>query len=642
MPKPERRLAAIMFTDMVGYTSLSQTNEPLALKLLGKHREIIRPLLSKHGGREVKTIGDAFLVEFGSALEAATCAIEMQRALSRYNAGERDKILVKVGIHVGDVVHQDGDIYGDTVNIASRVEAQARGGEICISGQVYDQVGNKIDARAERLPVVSMKNVNQRITVYKIFPETKAREAITEPVELEKRRVAVLPLKNLSPNRNDEYFADGLTEELITALSGVSGLTVIARTSVMQYKESTKRISEVGKELRAGTLVEGSVRKAANKLRITIQVVDAESEAHLWVENYDREMDDVFAIQTEIAEKVAGALKVRLVGAERKRLGARPTSSIEAYTLYLKGRYHWNERREASINKAIKYFEEAVAKDPAFALGYAGLADCYLVLHRNLLTRVEGGFRKAREYAQKALSLDDRLVEALAAKALIRLNDDHDFRAAEREFKHAIELNPNYATAHQWYAHLLNQQGRFEEAVAEARKALELDPMSVVISTNYGDGLYYLGDLQGAVKHLKEAARLFPESDLPAASLIQPLCRLGRYDEAMEEVDELAKKGRRAWGKVARAYVLAFYDKEKARQLIEDIDREYTTSVLPLAWLGLACFVLGDADKGFEFYERSFRSQSAFDLSNLKIDYELEPYRADQRYRTLVKRLGIG
>ena len=329
-----------MFTDIVGYTALSQADEASTLFLLEEHRVLLRSIFPRHNGREVKTIGDAFLVEFSSALEAVTCSADIQTAMHDRNAGlpPEKRIQIRVGIHVGDVVHAQGDILGDAVNVSSRIEPLAQPGGVCISAQVYDQVRNKIGLPLEKVEGKTLKNVNIPVEVYRIVMPWEI-ETKTDVAELDVRRVAVLPLKNMSPDPNDEYFAEGMTEELITSLATVTDLTVIARTSTMQYKNSTKRIGEIGRELNAGTLIEGSVRKAGNKVRITVQLIDARNEGHLWVQSYDKQLDDVFAIQSEVAQKVAEALKVRLSDAGLKRIEKGATSNPEAHTLYLKGMF---------------------------------------------------------------------------------------------------------------------------------------------------------------------------------------------------------------------------------------------------------------------------------------------------------------
>lgn len=301
-----------MFTDIVGFSSLTQKNERLALELLEEHRKIVRPIIASHNGHEIKTIGDAFLIEFGSALEATQCAIDVQKSLHDYHqrsTAER-RIHLRVGVHVGDVVQRQSDILGDAVNIASRIEPLAEADGICISEQVYAQVRNKLDCQIEELGPHELKNIDYPVNVYRILPPWE--DSAMAQVRLDRKRVAVLPFLNISPDPNDAYFADGLTEELMVRLSSISGLKVIARTSIMRYKGTSKSVREIGKELESGSVLEGSVRKAVNRLRVTAQLIDATTQEHLWAQNYDRDLEDVFAIQTEVAENVSNALKTQL------------------------------------------------------------------------------------------------------------------------------------------------------------------------------------------------------------------------------------------------------------------------------------------------------------------------------------------
>src|SRR5437870_850095 len=417
LSKGQRRLAAIMFTDMVGYTALAQNNESLSLTLVEEQRKIIRPILGKHNGREVKTMGYAFLVEFLSALDAARCAYDIQRAIREFNFSmpEDKRIRLRVGIHLGDVVESENDISGDAVNVASRIETLAEDGGVCLTLEVYNQVKNKFDLPLKSLGPRSLRNVNEPIEVFKVSMPWEEKTIF--PAQLDKKRIAILPFVNMSPDRQDEYFADGMTEELIASLSGIRELTVIARTSVMKYKATSKSASEIGRELKAGTLVEGSVRKAGSRVRITAQLIDAGTEGHVWAQNYDRRLDDIFAIQSEIAEKVAKELKVKLLEEEKAKLEIKPTENTEAFMLYLKGRHYWNERSDVGLRKAIAYFEGAIEKDGKFALGYSGLADCYVVIARNSQAEFEPTYQKAKEFATKALEIDDSLAEGHATLA---------------------------------------------------------------------------------------------------------------------------------------------------------------------------------------------------------------------------------
>jgi len=302
-----------MYTDMVGYTALGQRNESLSLALVEEQRKLIRPILSRHGGREVKTMGDAFLIESPSALEAVRCAYDIQRATREFNLSlpEERRIHLRVGVHLGDVVESGGDISGDAVNLASRIEPLAEDGGVCLTRQVYDQVVSKFELPLESLGPKQLKNVSTSVEVFRMHMPWEVK-ATAPKTGLDPKRIAVLPFANMSPDPADEYFADGMTEEMISSLSRISGLKIIARTSVMGYRGGQKKIPEIAKELDVGTIMEGSVRKSGDKLRITAQLIDATTNEHLWVESYDRELKDVFAIQTEVASKVAEGLSMRL------------------------------------------------------------------------------------------------------------------------------------------------------------------------------------------------------------------------------------------------------------------------------------------------------------------------------------------
>ena len=369
-----------MFTDLVGYTALTQRNEALAMQLLEEHRKLVRPLFPKHDGREIKTIGDAFLVEFASALEAARCAFDIQQELHEMNSGRTQnmRVLLRIGIHLGDVIHGQNDVYGDAVNIASRIEALASPGGICVTQQVYDQIKNKFEFPLSTLGEKNLKNVEEPIEVYKvILPWEKKGESESS---LEKNRIAILPFANWSPDPNDQYFADGITEEIISIVSGISGLSVISRTSAMSYKGTTKKLGEIGRELDVGSILEGSFRKAGNRIRITTQLIDVVGDKHLWAQNYDKTLDDIFAVQSEIAEKVAAELKIRLVDSEKRVIEKKDTENTEAYTCFLRGRELLREETEASLKQAIVLFEKAIELDPNFARAYVGEAECHQLL----------------------------------------------------------------------------------------------------------------------------------------------------------------------------------------------------------------------------------------------------------------------
>src|SRR5437870_8202839 len=340
-----------MFTDMVGFTSLSQKNEALGLELLQEHRRLLRPLFPKHNGREIKTIGDSFLVEFASALEALRCAFEIQQLLNELdvNRPPEKRILLRVGIHLGDVVHSEKDVQGDAVNVASRIEPLASPGGITITEQVYHQIRNKFEFPFVSLGQQSLKNVHDPVEVYRVVLPWEMQ--LSNEPSLEKRRIAVMPFTNISPDPRDEYFADGMTEELISTVSKIGELRTISRTSAMRYKGTKMSLREIAGELNVGVVLEGSVRKIGNSLRINVELVDVERDEHVWSQSYNRELAEVFAIQSDIASKVADALQVHLLTRERQSIEKKATDNIEAYTLYLKGLHYRSARSEEGYRR---------------------------------------------------------------------------------------------------------------------------------------------------------------------------------------------------------------------------------------------------------------------------------------------------
>ena len=479
-----------MFTDLVGFTTLTQADEAGALRLLARHQALLRPLFAQFGGREVKTAGDSFLVEFASALDAMRCALAIQERLAAHNAAPpaEGAIRVRIGLHIGDVVRDGADVLGDAVNIASRIEPLAEPGGICLSQQVFDQVVNKIDAALVALPAQMLKNVQLPIAVYRVGATPTVRPPAYPPASGPSEapgggvrpadgghHLAVLPLSNISPDPHDEYVADGLTEELISVLSQVPGLRVIARTSVAQYKTQPKPIPEIGRELGVDAVIEGSVRKAGNRLRITLQLVDVPTQRHIWANSYNREIDDVFAVQTEIAERTAEALRVELARRGLPPPDRRPTPNPAAYDLYLRGLVAAADIAGGGLEPAVQCFEQATALDPTFAEAFAAWANLYVAVAGESVP-MRAVMPRARELAARALALDPESSDAHAALANLTFQCDHDWARAEGEFRRALALNPSNVGALQFYALMLIALGRFDEAKQLQRQAIRLDP----------------------------------------------------------------------------------------------------------------------------------------------------------------------
>lgn len=640
MQDGERRLAAVMFTDIVGYTALSQKNEALAMQLLEEHRRRIRPIFTEHNGREVKTIGDAFLVEFASALDAVRCAFDIQQSMHEMNAGrpEGKSVLMRVGIHVGDVIHSQGDVYGDSVNVASRIEPLALPGGICISEQVYDQVKNKLEFPLESLGEKELKNVSGPLEVFRVVLPWEGEGETGSKVD--GHRIAILPFANFSPDPNDEYFADGITEEVISTASGISGLSVISRTSVMGYKGTKKKVGEIGRELGVGAVLEGSFRKAGNRIRVTTQLIDVLKDKHLWAQSYDRELDDVFAVQSDVARRIADALRVRVLSPEKERLERRPTESTVAYSLYLKGRYLWNTRSREGLINGRECFEQAIKEDPGFALGYAGLADCCLGL-RQWNIDLEANLARAREMVVKALELDAGLAEAHTTKGLTLLFE-YNVRQAEEEFKRAIELKPSYATAHQWYMWVLLAQLRWDEALEQIEKAVELDPLSPIINHNHGYYFFSKRDYAKALEPYRRAVELGLKAG--AGDVAMTYGKLGMYDDMRREAETYVQLLQatfplaRTAAEIMCAYAVG--DEQTIRRSLPELEAHYQEAGLNAYVVAMFHFYLGANDKGFEWLERSY-SRGEDGLIGITYDPDFDRIRAEPRYLELVKRLGL-
>ena len=647
MSEGERRLEAVMFTDVVGYTALTQENENRAITLLERHNELLRPVFIRHHGREIKAIGDAFLVEFDSALAATECAIDIQDSLKEYNRYEGSgtrPLMVRIGIHIGDVVHRGGDIFGDAVNIASRVEPLADPGGICISEQVYVQVRNKIPYSVVKLPNQALKNVSFPMDIYKVVlpsraERTQGQEAGGAPSS-SKRRVAILPFGNISPDPSDEYFAEGMTEELTAAISQVHELRVIARTSTARYKGTSKSVSEIGKELGVGSILEGSVRKAANKVRVTAQLVDSASEEHVWSDSYERQLDDVFSIQRDIATRVAEALKVSLLSDEKERISRKMTENGAAYVRYLKGRAALHGREQRHLNEAKRLFEEAVSEDPNYAKAYVGLADTYFLLGEYHYMQRDRATAEAKQALTTALSLDEDLPEGRTSLANL-LQHEYKFAEAELEYQRAIALNASYAQAHHWYSVCLWDMGRTDAALRETKLSGELDPLSVVIAFNVAVGVS-LQEGPEALAEVQKIRELDPQSHF--ADMAMSFIRANREDfEGAAAYQELVVK-KRPEDMQALSRLGFLYGRigktEEARDILKRLEQVSQGPVSRTFEVALVHAGLGETDKMFELFEKAFDDRT---LTYRAIVYEhfLPGVRQDPRYSSFFTRVGL-
>ena len=480
---------------------------------------------------------------------------------------------------------------------------------------------------------------------------------VAEKAGPDELRIAVLPFANFSPDPNDEYFADGITEEVISTLSKIQGFAVISRTSVMQYKKTPKSIKAVSRELEAGMILEGSVRKAGNRLRVTVQIIDAAKDRHMWAESYDRDYQDIFAIQSDIARQVADALSVKVLPGEKVELAKKPTENTTAYTLYLKGRYLWNKGggeaglpyegeagEEKSVKKALECFEQSVKEDPRFALGYVGQADCYLTLRGGDQTSLQAGLKKAKTMVAKALELDPGLAEAHATKGLV-LMDEYDFRQAEEQFRRAIELKPNYALAHQWYSYIFFHQQRWDEGLEENEKAVELDPLSPGAIFNQAHMYYHMKDYGKALELWKRVTTLEPGHVEAHWMMAQLYVQMKMVEDVRREATIWAELVRGSFPLVGIIVdfiiALAEGDTQTMRMLAPEVEAHFKEAGLGAYNVAATFFLIGENDKGFEWLERCYSWRDPTILE-MKCDQEtMHRVRTDPRYLDLLRRLGL-
>ena len=647
--KTGRKLAAIMFTDMVGFTALNQSNEAQALEVLERHNKLLRPFFTKYNGREVKTIGDSFLVEFESALDATNCAIEIQKFLHDYNISTKEdwKIKLRIGIHLGDVVHKGKDIIGDAVNIASRIQPLADPEGICISEQVFDQMHNKISYPLLPVERADLKNVSFPTIVYAVEMSwnEKNRYQTSQLVQkqLDRLRVAVLPFSSMSPDPNDEYFADGIMEELTHRISLIRELSVISRTSVMRYKnEDTKRLIDIGRELKAGTVLEGSLRKAGNRVRVTVQLIEVETDSHLWSANYDRSLEDIFQIQSEIADNVARELKIRLLETESALIKKSSTENVQAHILYLKGLASYSKSTRGGLEQSIEYYEQAIGKDPAYAIAYAAIADSYIRLGFKELRSSKEMFRKAKTFAQQALEIDSTLAEAHLSLGSVIRNLDWDYQAAENEFRKVIELNPNLAEAHSRLAILLAQEGKFDQALPEVRCALELDPISAETSATAGMLYLYSRQYDTAIDLLTNATELDPNMMSAAHNLGLALVQKGRIAEGIKQIEKSLKTERGAEDSMELAYAYTIAgDTEAARKILSELIEGSNENPGWAAAIAGVYASLGEIDQAIKWLEKAYEEHSGFLKGHLRVDFIFDPLRSDSRFEALLKKIGL-
>lgn len=629
-----------MFTDIAGYTAMMEEDEALALQLRDKLRKKLEEEIAAHQGRILDFRGDGAMCSFMSTIEAVRAAVALQLEMQTTPV-----VPLRIGMHTGDVVIEENNIYGDGVNIASRMESFAIPGSIFISGKVYDDIKNQKDIQTVSLGKYTLKNVKEQVEIFAIsnpgikIPGTAHLEGKGE--KFLQKSIMVLPFVNLSNDREQEYFNDGLTEELITNLSRLKNIRVISRTTSMQYKNTSKDVRTIGREVNVGYIMEGSVRKHGNDLRITAQFVDANQDTHLWAETYRGTMEDIFDIQENVSGKIVDALRMQLTGEEKQILQKRFTENSEAYQLYLQGLYFWNRRNEVGLKSAIRFFEKALEKDPDYALAWAGIADTYSLMGEFTNISRRELYPKQMAAVNRALEIDPGLAEAHISLAISLMLNAWDWVNSEKEFKLGIEKNPNYATGHHWYAELLLFVGRTEEAFREISLAVELDPVSQGILKDKGIHFYYNRQYDEAIDIGMKTFVLDPDF-VPVHRLLSLAYQgKGMFDEAIAENHRWGElTGNKVKTDVALAHIYAAAGRtEEARRIIEDVEAG-DLGGNDHRGMALVYTALGDKDMAFYWLEKSYELHEE-SLCSLKVDHKLDSLRSDPRFNKLLERLNF-
>jgi TolB-like protein/Tfp pilus assembly protein PilF len=455
------------------------------------------------------------------------------------------------------------------------------------------------------------------------------------------KSIAVLPFDNLSRDPDNAYFAEGVQDEILTRLAKVSDLKVISRTSTQRFKGATSDLREIAKQLGVANILEGTVQKTNDQVRVNVQLINALTDAHLWAEIYDRKLTDIFAAESDIAKTIAETLQAKLTGSEKTAMSKAPTSNPEAYELYLKGRFFWNKRTGADLRKAIDYFNQAIGKDPNYALAYCGLADSYLLLSAYGAAAPKDSVPHAKAAVKRALELDDTLAEAHASSARILSGFDFDSQRAIAEFERALQLNPNYATAHHWFAAgPLLALARFDQSIAEAKRSIELDPLSMINNADFGNDYYFARRYDEAIVQLRKTIEIEPHSYLAHYYLGEALQLKGQMPDAIAEyrraveLDDdpfaLALLGQ-SYARVGR--------RDEANKILTQLNQEAKTRYVDAYGVGLVFLGLGDKNHAMDELERAYRENDGGDIYNIRIDPMLDDLRGDPRFEALAEKI---
>ena len=666
-----RQLAAIMFTDIVGYTALMEQDEKKAFDVLKKNLVIHQSVINEFRGRLIKEMGDGMLASFPTVSDALNAAIQIQNQCNKIN-----EYKLSIGIHQGEVVFQNNDVFGDAVNVASRIQSLGSAGSILFSKKIKDEIKNKAEFQTVSLGSFEFKNVIESIEVFalanegfrvpkrkgiqgklkKNFPIRRVITVLTiillissllfilknfivknNGVDDFDKSIAVLPFDDLSNTGDQEWFSDGLSEEILNSLAQFSDLKVTARTSSFYFKGKDATIPEIAKKLGVVYILEGSVRKIEDKLRITAQLIRASDGFHLWSQSFDRSTQDLFKVQEEIAHGIAHELIGKISSINQRQEGK---PSDQAYKLYLKGRYFWDIRTPESYDSAESYYKRAIELDQNYALAYAGLADCYTFTNsRKGLTRVDL-VAIAHEYVQKALSIDNDLPEALTTQAFIQSYFEYDWQGAKPIFQKAIRLKSNYPSAHLYYGNVLFATGDIKQGMMETKKALELDPLSPSINWVLGRNYFFTGEYDLAIIQLKKTLAI---QDYSYAKMYLGLCYFQKkqYAEAIEILNQHMNVKNKATEESALVILMTYAEQGKKKKAESELIKFLKENSNPNPYYLSAVYVsMGNFDDAMKQLEKGYESR-VIHMMHLKVNPLFDPIRKDPRFIALMKKMNF-
>ena len=641
-----RQLTAIMFSDMVGYTALMQENEQQAMANRGRQRKVLDAAIEEHGGDVLQVYGDGTLSVFRSAVEAVHCAVEVQ---ARLRTGE--PVPLRIGVHTGDIVHDDEGVYGDGVNVAARIQGLSVPGGVLISSKVFDEVKNQTDISTQKLGQFNLKNVKRPMDVHAVVNDGLAvpeEEHLSGHRPAKRRSVAVLPFVNMSSDAENEFFSDGITEEIINALTRVNGLQVTARTSSFAFKGQNQDVRDIASRLDVTHVLEGSVRRFGDQVRVTAQLICARDGYHLFSNNYDRKLEDIFSVQDEIAgtivEQLADHLGPVQTSEEERGMVREHSHDTAAYSEYLRGRFEWARFSPEGTRRAIVHYERSMEMDPQCALPHSGLASAYVFLGAiGHMAPIEA-FPRAEASALRALELEPDSGETHLALAGVKFFHHWDWEGAYHSFQKALSITPGNAEAHHLYSMYLTCVGEPEEALAEARSAVQLDPLSPTYNQTLGQVLLNLGRHEEAETQLRATLEMDPSFRTAIETLGWLYVHAGDLERAIETFKRFAQA---AGTKYAGAANLGHvYGKsgqvDEARRMLALLEER--TQVQPEVVLDVDFAIvhmgLGEPDLALDYLSRAVdkRMGAMVFLASFAPWADL---RHDSRFTTLLERIGF-